>query len=462
MKVLLLHLPDARTSYILSFSRSEPLAPLYLAPALRPEHELRFVDLRITPKLSSELQGFRPEVAAVGVNPLSYRAADRTLAELRAAFPGIKILLFADFEYGSNHVTERPLDFAHPLADALVEPCFLAPMRKAVRGALDAWGQGSPLEEVPGLWLRDASGPRSATPKVPNEIGNPGVPDRTLLGKARGRYRFAGISRMAYTFYTFGCKFKCRFCPMSKHDGSYYVRRLDDLIEELQEITEPHVFLQDYEPFLAPEAMEDLADAVEKARIRKRWYMLTRSDTAIAQQKLLARWQRLGLRWLYLGLDAHSPERLREIRKANTIENNERALRLVEGMGLGVTVGFPVSPDFSREDFAALRACVKKLRPPLFDFTVETPLVGTTLFDETESKLTTRDWSLYDLGHAVLPTRLPLHEFYREMTRLHTLAMRGSLGGFLRHYPLRDFWDNGLAALRALPAARRSARDHAA
>ena len=60
-------------------------------------------------------------------------------------------------------------------------------------------------------------------------------------------------------------------------------------------------------------------------------------------------------------------------------------------LGLGVSVGFVVPPDFAREDFAALRDYVRRLRPPLFDFTVETPLVGTTLFDETQGRLTTRD-----------------------------------------------------------------------
>jgi magnesium-protoporphyrin IX monomethyl ester (oxidative) cyclase len=313
---------------------------------------------------------------------------------------------------------------------------------------------------VPGLLRQTSPGTWAATEPTPNAIGDIGVLDRSLLGRARGRYRFGGIGRMAYLFYTHGCRFKCRFCPMSKHDGSMVARRIDDVIAELSGMTEPNVYLQDYEPFLLPDAMERLASAVERAGIRKNWYMLTRSDTAVEQEALIRRWKGLGLRWLYLGLDGFSPERLKEIRKANTLESNREGLSRMLALGLGVSVGFVVRPDFGREEFAALREHVRRLRAPLVTFTVETPLVGTKLFDESGSRITTRDWSLYDLEHAVLPTALPLDEFYREMARLQFRAGMRTLPAMLRHFPLRDtlrIWASGPGALVDL---RRSARDH--
>ena len=217
---------------------------------------------------------------------------------------------------------------------------------------------------------------------------------------------------------------------------------------------------EDFEPFLAPEAMSALADAVERERIRKRWYMLTRADSALLQRDLIARWKRLGLSWLYLGLDGDSPRRLKELRKSTTPDINERALRSMLDLGLAVSVGFVVRSDYTREDFAALRAYVEHLRAPLVTFTVETPLVGTTLFDETEKSLTTRDWSLFDLEHAVLPTTLPLEQFYRELTRLHVTAGLRTLPMMLRHYPLRDTAQIWLTGWRGVQRLLRSARDH--
>ncbi len=460
MKVLLLHLPLVRRSWLGQFSLPEPLAQMYLAPVLADRHELRLVDLRVTPRLEQALDGWRPEAVIVGVNPLYYAAADRSLALLRELFPRLRILLCADAEYGNGHVSERPLDFAHPLADALVEPYFLAPLKAIVVETLAAWDEGRSIAEVPGLWVQTSPGNWSPTESVPNRAADIGVPDRKPLGRARGSYRFAGIGRMAHLFYTYGCRYKCRFCPMSKHDGSVVARSLDDVVAELSELTEPHVFLEDFEPFLAPEAMSRLADAVEGAGIRKHWYMLTRSDTALEQEDLIRRWQGLGLRWLYLGLDGASPERLKEIKKATTVGTNEKALARMSELGLCVSGGFVVRSDFTLDDFRALRTYVRRLRSPLVGFTVETPFVGTALFDEREKSLTTRDWSLFDMEHAVLPTVLPLDVFYREMTRLHVANGLRATPSMLRHYPLRDLVRIWAGGARGVLGARRSARDH--
>jgi hypothetical protein len=129
-------------------------------------------------------------------------------------------------------------------------------------------------------------------------------------------------------------------------------------------------------------------------------------------------------------------------------------------LGLAVTVGLVVWSDYTRADFAALRAYVRHLRAPLVTFTVETPLVGTTLFDEAERELATRDWSLFDLEHAVLPTALPLERFYRELTPLHASAGLRTLPAMLRHYPLRDVACNWLAGAGLMWRMRRAARDH--
>jgi hypothetical protein len=123
-------------------------------------------------------------------------------------------------------------------------------------------------------------------------------------------------------------------------------------------------------------------------------------------------------------------------------------------------VGFVVSPESTRADFAALRAEARRLRPALVTFTVETPLVGTKLFDDAESRLTTSDWSLFDLGHAVLPTTLPLETFYRQMAHLHLASGARTLPAMLRHFPLRDVLRAWAVGVPAVFGVLRSARDH--
>ena len=63
-----------------------------------------------------------------------------------------------------------------------------------------------------------------------------------------------------------------------------------------------------------------------------------------------------------------------------------------------------------------------------------TPLPGTDLWDETEPSIQTRDWELFDIAHTVLPTKLPLDEFYAEYAGLwkHTLDVRYQVEGRLK------------------------------
>lgn len=54
---------------------------------------------------------------------------------------------------------------------------------------------------------------------------------------------FAGLTDTAFLFSTFGCKFGCRYCPMSKWSGTLGERDLDDVVAELTEMSERKVFL---------------------------------------------------------------------------------------------------------------------------------------------------------------------------------------------------------------------------
>jgi len=467
MNVLLLRPPYVRRSYFTRFNLSEALTEIFVGPVLAGRHAVRVVDLRVTPDLERELEGFVPDAAVVAVAPQSLGGLDALLARLRGLAPRVRVLLVGAAEYGIEHLVERPRDFMRPLADALVPGFFLRPVQRVVAATLAAWDERRDLRDVPGLWIRAGAGSGGhagwePTEVVEHTVGDIGVPDRTLLGRARGGYSLGGIRRTAYVMYTYGCRYSCRYCSMSKAGGAIVTRPIGDVVEELAALTEPNVFLSDFEPLQAPQAMLELADAIEAAGIRKRWYLLTRADSALERTDVLERWKAIGLRWVYLGIDGHSEARLREIGKGATTATNEAAIASVRRLGLGPAVGITVPPDATRQDFRDIASAARRLRAPLVDFTVETPLIGTRWHDQSEARLTTRDWSLYDMHHAVLPTALPLDEFYREMTKLHLLAGRISIPGMLRLYPLGDVLRNLVAGSAATLGSLRAAREHAA
>ena len=460
MNVLIVYPPNTRRTYLSRFALTEPLTGLFLGPVLRDRHAVRLIDLRVTPDLGRELGGFEPDAVVIAASPCTQGSLDGLLTLLKMRAPEARTLLVGAAEYGATHVQERPLDYAHPLLDAIVPGFYLYRMQTIVPRVLDTWADGREVHDLPGLWVRGPHLEWTCTGDVDYPAGDVGVPDRALLGRARGRYRLGGLGNMAYVFYTDGCPFNCRFCTMSKNGNDIFVRSLPDVLEELKGVTEPNVFIADFEPLQSPEAMLRLADSIQAEGIRKNYYMLTRADSVINQTHVLERWKEIGLKWVFLGLDGHSALRLRQIHKGSSVATHEAALATLARLGLGVAVGMTVPPDFGLEDFQELARAVKKMPPTMIDFTVETPLPGTRLFDETEHRLTTRDWGLFDLQHAVLPTTLPLPQFYREMLKLHLLAWRRSSRSVWKHHPLRDMVHNAGQAPGAFWSLARAHKDH--
>ena len=60
-------------------------------------------------------------------------------------------------------------------------------------------------------------------------------------------------------------------------------------------------------------------------------------------------------------------------------------------------------------------------------FSILTPLPGTDLWDAAKKNVTTHEWEMYDIVHTVLPTKLPLDEFYAEYSALWQHALERPL-----------------------------------
>ncbi|MDD5286969.1 MAG: hypothetical protein PHD54_14040 [Desulfuromonadaceae bacterium] len=82
-----------------------------------------------------------------------------------------------------------------------------------------------------------------------------------------------------------------------------------------------------------------------------------------------------------------------------------------------------VLPVYSRDDFSSLASYIKKLKLTYATFTVMTPQPGTELYATREEELLSSKPELYDMLRALLPTRLPLPEFYNELAKLYTGAV---------------------------------------
>ena len=58
-----------------------------------------------------------------------------------------------------------------------------------------------------------------------------------------------------------------------------------------------------------------------------------------------------------------------------------------------------------------------------------TPLPGTDFYEEIKDRLLTNDYDFFDFIHTLLPTDLPLDDFYEECYQLSTKSASPSFGG---------------------------------
>jgi hypothetical protein len=106
---------------------------------------------------------------------------------------------------------------------------------------------------------------------------------------------------------------------------------------------------------------------------------------------------------------------------------NNKALEVARSLGLSVAINIIADPDWDEARFAFVRDWAMSV-PEIVNITVQTPYPGTETWLTESRRLTTQDYRLFDVQHAVLPTRLPLHQFYTELVKTQQVLARKHLG----------------------------------
>ncbi len=180
----------------------------------------------------------------------------------------------------------------------------------------------------------------------------------------------------------------------------------------------------------------ELAKAIKASGIRKHFNVQTRSDIIVKFPEMIEMWKECGELSVFLGLEKIDDEGLDSVNKSNTAANNDQAIEILQDLDVGYTPNFIVDPGWGHEDFDKLKRWIDRTGAYASGFSVLTPLPGTDLWDEVEDEVNTEDWELFDIAHAVLPTKLPLDEFYRQLAGLwkHGMKVRYRVNGRLKSH----------------------------
>jgi radical SAM superfamily enzyme YgiQ (UPF0313 family) len=130
---------------------------------------------------------------------------------------------------------------------------------------------------------------------------------------------------------------------------------------------------------------------------------------------------------MFIGLEAIDEEGLERFRKRIDLDRSMEALEAARSLGINVAINLIADPSWDRERFETVRRWCMEI-PEVVNISVTTPYPGTEIWQSEQRKLTTRDYRLFDIQHAVLPTRLPLAEFYAELVKTQQVLNRKHLG----------------------------------
>jgi hopanoid C-3 methylase len=417
MNVLLVHPSPLMYSEI--YLRLEPLGLERVAQAIRSAgHRVRLIDLQIFrhQDLFQELRRSRPE--AIGFS-LNYLANVPEVIDLAVA---TKRCLPESFVFvGGHSASFIPHELLRHAQGAI--DCVLRGEAEATAPRLlEAFPDGG-IEALPGVVTPNGMGPQ---PVLLADL-EAHLPARDLTRK-RHKYFIGVLDPCASVEFSRGCPWDCAFCSAWTFYGRSY-RQLspEAAAEDLARIQEPNVFLVDDVAFIHPEQGLAIGQAIEKRGIRKQYYLETRCDVLLRNQEVFAYWKRLGLKYMFLGLEALDEEGLKLYRKRATPTGNFKALEVARTLGIKAAINIIADPSWDERRFRIVREWATSV-PEIVHLTVNTPYPGTETWFTEARQLTTFDYRLFDVQHAVLPTTLPLKRFYEELVKTQAVLNRKHLG----------------------------------
>ncbi len=392
----------------------EPLGLECLAGCLEPAgHPCRIVDMRIDGMDvgMSKIEAFAPDIVGLQSNFTTERNVTlATAAQVRRRLPGATIVI------GGHDASRDP----HYYLSDDVDIVATGDGEEVMPLLVEALATGGDLKSVLGLELNTPDGPfNTGEAPMRDNIDELPLPARHLIDEYADKYYINFRKPLALLETARGCPFKCNFCSVWKfHKSTFREKSVERVIEELHTIKADNVFITDDIFWLDVHRGRALATAIKAAGIKKYFTVQTRTDIICKFPDLIKQWKECGDLAIFLGVEKVDDAGLKSVNKGNSASNNRRAIEILQELGVGYTCNFIVDPAWERDDFTRLRDWIEEMGTYNSGFTILTPLPGTDLWSTAKNDVTTNQWEMFDLLHTVLPTRLPLADFYDEFSRL--------------------------------------------
>lgn len=428
MRILLVE-PPVRASDIATavFALPPPHHLERLAGALIEDHDVRIFDMRIESNLGTQLEDFQPEMVGCSCVAANYDLAKDVLKAAKKHNPETFTVI------GGHHPSLVP----ELCNDQYIDFVVIGEGEITLRELADACQRHKNTAAIKGIGYRTATGDFRVNPQ--RELMNlddlPAAA-RNLTKKYRTRklYYRASWRPIDCVISSRGCPYRCRFCGIWKmNQGRYRIRKPESIVDEIESVSEPYVSFADDNTLDHIPTVTRLAELLKQRRIKKTYGFYGRVDTVVRHPDLIEKLRDVGMKLLLLGLESCDQDSLDSMNKRTSIEINRRAIEICHANDVEIVAYLIVDPGFDRDDFRRLSDYVAEnnLTHPVF--TILSPFPGTDLYEDVKHTLITDNFGLIDFYHTVMPTKLPLDEFYAEF-----------LGLYKKAYPLKNFFRSTL------------------
>lgn len=396
---------------------SEPVALTSIGAMVSDRHDVRVIDMRLEPEetLAKTLASFQPQLVGTTSMTTDVYQAKAVLRMAREIVPSALTVV------GGHAPTLQPQEFDEPYIDVIVQ----GEGEHTFKELVDRWdaqreANHRSFDGIAGLRYvandnqRVTNGKRAQT----GNLDDLPMPNRGLIRQYQGRYFFTVARPMASIFTSRGCSFDCNFCAI----WEFYERRTrflsaKKIVDQMEACAEPFVFVLDDNFLSNKKRIAELCDEIERRGVKKFWMTQGRTDFVADNPEIIERLSKAGLVGLLSGFESNDDDNLEALRKKSSWQKNKRANEILRDNGIFSTGIFMVRADWEKHQFDALYEYINSLEIGIPLVTILTPLPGTQLFRAYQDQLLTTDYRLFDLLHAVLPTKLPRDEFYKHFAR---------------------------------------------
>ncbi len=389
---------------------NEPLELEYVAAGVSDRYDVRILDMRLDKSLEKHLAEYAPDIVGLTSYTPQVYITKNLCKKIKAFNPDILTVV------GGLHASLVPQDYCDRDINIIVRGEGVFTFREIVERV----EKNQDITDVKGIAIYLNNGLKCTEPREHPTLDSHPSPDRSLTEHYREHYFYDTtdelLKPLANILTSRGCPYRCKFCAQWKFtSGKYLTRDPYSILEEIKTLKEPYIQFSDDETFVDLKRMDKLADLIIDSGIKKNFATYARSDTVVNNPELFKKWKKAGLARVLIGLESNRPRDLEYLRKNTTTDNNEKAISILKRIAVKIDATFIILPDYDIEDFDNLADYAKKLAAELVLIMPLTPLPGTDLYDELKGQLTTQNLELFDLTHMVLPTKLPLEKFYREV-----------------------------------------------